>query len=87
MEDAYREYVTFQVTARDGSDVEMAVVDEFDFEEKHFVVAAAVIGDTIEDEGRYIYRSIIEGDDFSIEKIEDESEYGRIAEAYLNLDE
>ena len=31
MENEYQEYVTFHVTARDGSDVELAVVDEFDF--------------------------------------------------------
>lgn len=32
MENEYQEYVTFHVTAKDGFDVEMAVVDEFDFE-------------------------------------------------------
>ena len=31
MEQEYMEYVTFHVKAKDGSDVEMAVVDEFDF--------------------------------------------------------
>ena len=30
MENEYREYATFHITAKDGSDVEMAVVDEFD---------------------------------------------------------
>ena len=34
MENEFQEYVTFHVTARDGSDVELAVVDEFDFEDK-----------------------------------------------------
>ena len=41
MENEYREYATFHITAKDGSDVEMAVVDEFDFENKHYVVGAA----------------------------------------------
>ena len=31
MENEFQEYITFHVTARDGSDVEMAVVDEFIF--------------------------------------------------------
>ena len=40
--DAYEsgEYVTFHVTARDGRDVEMAVVDEFDIENRHYVVSS-----------------------------------------------
>ena len=42
MEQEYQEYVTFHITARDGSDVEMAVVDEFDFENQHYVVGAVV---------------------------------------------
>ena len=86
MENEYQEYVTFHVTARDGSDVEMAVVDEFDFENKHYVVGAVVKDDTILDDGRYIYRSVIEGDDFSVEKIGREFEYKRIAEAYMDMD-
>ena len=42
MENEFQEYVTFHVTARDGADVELAVVDEFDFEDKHFVVGGVV---------------------------------------------
>ena len=59
MENEFQEYVTFHVTARDGSDVELAVVDEFDFEGKHYVVGAVVEDDTINDEARYIYLSKI----------------------------
>lgn len=87
MEQEYNEYVTFHVTARDGSDVEMAVMDEFDFEDRHYVVGAVVKDDTILDDGRYIYRSIIDGDDFTVEKISREFDYKRIAEAYMNMDE
>ena len=87
MEQEYKEYVTFFVKARDGSDVEMAVMDEFEFEDKHYVVGAVVKDDTIQDEGRYIYRSSIDGDDFTVEKISREFEYKRIAEAYMNMDE
>lgn len=87
MENEYSDYLTFHVTARDGSDVEMAVVDEFDFENKHYVVGAVVQDDTIIDDGRYIYRSVIDGDDFTVEKITREFEYNRIAEAYVNMDE
>ena len=87
MENEFQEYVTFHVTARDGSDVELAVVDEFDFEDKHYVVGAVVEDDTINDEARYIYLSVIDGDDFTVEKIEKEFEYNRIAQAYLHMEE
>ena len=87
MENEFQEYVTFHVTARDGSDVELAVVDEFDFEDKHYVVGAVVEDDTINDEARYIYLSVIDGDDFTVEKIEKEFEYNRIAQAYLHMED
>ena len=87
MENEFQEYVTFHVTARDGSDVELAVVDEFDFEDQHYVVGAVVEDDTINDEARYIYLSVIDGDDFTVEKIEKEFEYNRIAQAYLHMED
>ena len=87
MEKDFNEYVTFHVTAKDGSDVEMAVVDEFEYDHKQYVVGAVVEGDTILEEGLYIYRSIITGDDFTVEKIEKESDYKKIAEAYMEMDE
>ena len=87
MENEYREYVTFHITTKDGSDVEMAVVDEFDFENKHYVVSAVVKDDIILDEGRYIYQSIVDGDDFTVEKIKREFDYNRIAKAYMEMEE
>ena len=87
MEKDFNEYITFHVTSKDDADVEMAVVDEFDFENKHYVVGALVEGDTINEDGLYIYRSIIEGDDFKVEKIAREFDYKRIAKAYMEMDE
>lgn len=87
MENEFSEYITFHVISKDGIDVEMAVVDEFDFEEKHYVVGAIVKDDTILDDGRYIYQSIINGDDFTVEKIKREFDYNRIAKAYMEMDE
>ena len=83
----FNEYITFQVIAKDGSEVEMAVVDEFDFEGKHYVVGAVIKDDTIQDDGRYIYRSVIEGEDFSVAKITREFEYNRIAQAYMEMED
>lgn len=87
MENEFQEYVTFFITAKDGSEVELAVVDEFDFENEHYVVGAVVEGDTINDDARYIYLSELCGDDFTVKKIEKEFDYNRIANAYLHMDE
>ena len=73
--------------AKDGTVVEMAVVDEFDFEKEHYVVGAVIEGDTINDDGRYIYRSVIKGGDFTVEKIKREFDYRRIAEVYMNMED
>lgn len=84
-ENDFQEYVTFTVTTKDGNEVEMAVVDEFDFKNKHYVVGALIEGDTINEDGMYIYKSVIRGDDFTVEKITSEVEYKQVAEAYLKL--
>ena len=86
-EQAYQEYVTFEITTKEGTVVELAVVDEFDFEKEHYVVGAVIEGDTINDDARYIYRSIVNGDEFTVEKIKKEFDYRRIAEAYMNMEE
>lgn len=82
-----QEYVTFTTTARDGSSVEMAVVDEFDYKKKHYVVASLVKDDTIDESGQYIYQAIVDGDDFKVAKITNAIEYGKIAEAYMAMDQ
>ena len=87
MEKEFDEYITFHVTTKDGTEVEMAVVDEFDFENKHYVVGAVIQNDTICEDGLYIYKSVIEGEDFKVEKITREFEYKRIAEAYMEMEE
>lgn len=87
MEQEVKEYVTFHVTAKDGSDVEMAVVDEFDLDHKHYVVGAVVKDDVIQENGTYIYRCVIKGDDFTVEKIKDAAEYNKIAQAYMEMED
>ena len=87
MEKEFDEYITFHVTTKDGTEVEMAVVDEFDFENEHYVVGALVENDAISEEGRFIYRSVIDGEGFTVEKIKREFDYNRIAKAYMEMDE
>lgn len=87
MEKEFDEYITFTTTSKDGSEVEMAVMDEFDFEGKHYVVGAVIKDDTIQDDGRYIYESVVKGDEFAVEKIKREFDYKRIAQAYMEMEE
>lgn len=85
----YNEYVTFSVTTKTGDTVEMAVVDEFDFENKHYVVGSLIKDDEIIEEGRYIYKCVMKESDeeFKVEKIAREFEYNRIAEAYMSMED
>lgn len=87
MTEEYQEYVTFKITARDGSEVEMAVVDEFDYKKKHYVAACAVKEDTLDESAQYIYQAVMAGDDFKAVKITNAIEYQKIAEAYLQMDQ
>lgn len=86
-EEDYVEYETFMETTSKGEEVEMAIVDRFVFEEKHYVVAALVKGDEISDDGLFVYRSSMIDGELVIKKIEDADEYSRIAEYYASLEQ
>ena len=75
MENEMQEYATFTTTTKGGKEIEMAVVDEFEYERKHYVVGAIIEDETINEDGMYIYRSVINGEDFTVEKIDSEAEY------------
>ena len=79
------EYVTFHITASDGREVEMAVVDEFDIENRHYVVSCVVEDDVIQTDGQYIYQCHVKGDDFTVEPILDPKEFERVTRAYMKL--
>lgn len=85
MENEFQEYITFSVTASEGKEIEMAVMEEFEFEKKNYVAAARIIGDMIDEEGIYIYRCRLQEDGFSAEKITDPKEYQKVAQAYMEL--
>ena len=80
------DYVVFTVKASDGSEVEMAIVDEFDYENKHYIVSVRVVDGAVSDEGQYIYRARITGDDFVAEKITNKIDYEKIVTAYMEMD-
>lgn len=87
IEDDFSEYAIFTITDQDGKEVEMAVVDEFEVDHKTYVAAAVIEGDTINEDGLYIYKVKVTADDFEVEKITDKNEYEAVAEAYMGMEE
>ena len=83
----FEEYVTFKVTTSTGEEVEMAVMDEFEFENKNYVAAAKVTGDTIDEGGLYLYEVKMKEDDFTVEKIKNKVTYEKVAKAYMEMGE
>lgn len=80
----YMEFDTFMITMSDGKEQECAIVDEFDFEGKHYILAAEIHDDQVSD-GAYLCRSRNEEDGFIVERIESRAEYERAAKAYEEL--
>lgn len=87
MQDDFKEYITFTTTNKDGEVVEMAVMDEFEFEHKNYVVGALIVDNTINEDGLYIYRVKEAGEDFVVEKITNKVDYQKIANAYMEMEE
>ncbi len=85
MSEEYNEYIIFTVTDKDGNEIEMAVVDEFEYDHKEYVAAALVQGEEILEDGVYIY-GVKTAEEFTVEKIENPDVYAKVAEAYLNMD-
>ncbi|MBQ8518488.1 MAG: DUF1292 domain-containing protein [Agathobacter sp.] len=81
------EYDTFTYELN-GKTMEWAITDEFEFEGKKYIVCAEVIGDTLSDEGLYLFESVSdEGDEITVRNIESEDEYNRVVDEYCNLSE
>ena len=86
MQEEFKEYATFTTTNREGNEIEMAVVDEFEFEKKHYIVGAVIKGDEIVDDGRYIYRCVMKDGEINAEKITCPSDYEKVVKAYMEME-
>ena len=78
------EYIVFTVTTAEGEEVELAVVDEFTFENKNYVAASRVVGDAIDTEGVFIYK-VKDTEEFEVEKITNHIDLEKIIKAYQEL--
>lgn len=81
------EYVTFTTTTSTGEEVEMAVVEEFEFDKKNYIAASLVNNDEIDADNVFLYRVEMKGDDFKPLKITNKFEYREVCEAYLAMQE
>lgn len=86
MQEEVREYVTFTTTNKEGNEIEMAVVDEFEYEHKNYVVGALIENDTINEEGLFIFKLKEHGEEIDVEKISSQEEYQKIAQAYMEME-
>ena len=86
MQKEVREYVTFTTTNKEGNEIEMAVVDEFEYEHKNYVVGALIENDTINEEGLFIFKLKEHGEEIDVEKISSQEEYQKIAQAYMEME-
>lgn len=80
----FEEYTTFELEMTDKKKHEFAILEEFDFEEKHYVLVSEVIGDEIT-EGVYLFKADSQGEDFIVEEIESKEEYAKAVKAYEAL--
>ena len=79
-------FETFILPMDDGTEQEFAILDEFEFEGKGYILVSAVLDDELAEE-MVLYNCEYDGDDMIINYIEDEEEYKRVAEAYDTMAE
>ena len=87
MQEEFKEYATFTTTNKEGNEIEMAVVDEFEFEHKNYVVGALIEDNTINEEGLFIFRIKEMGEDIKVEKISKQAEDQKMAQAYMEMED
>lgn len=81
------EYDTFTYDLN-GKVMEWAITDSFEFEGKKYIVCAEVVGESLSEEGLYLFESVEEeGDEITVKNIDSEEEYDRIVDYYCSLEE
>lgn len=78
------EYDTFTYELN-GKTMEWAIVEEFEFEGKTYIVCQEVVGETLSDEGLYLFEGVSEGEEITVKNIDSEDEYNRVVDAYCEL--
>ena len=82
--DEFQVYDTVMITVSSGKEKEFAIVDEFDFEGKHYIVVSPVEDNQVQ-EGLYIYGAVVSGEEVEVSRIEDAEEFERVSAYYEAL--
>ena len=86
------EFDTVTLEMEDGSEVEFAILDEFDMDTEKFVLLSEIEGDSISsDPGRMLFMRAVsdescEEDEVILNVIEDPEQYNAVVEFYAELD-
>lgn len=84
-DDEMVEYDTFTYDLN-GKTMEWAITDEFEFEGKKYIVCAEVVGDSLSEEGLYLFESLSDdGNEITVSNINSEEEYDRVVDAYCAM--
>lgn len=76
-------YDTVMIPLSNGQEQEFAIMDEFDFEENHYIVVSVVSNEEIQ-EGFYLYHASETEEGLEISRIEDTDEFTRVSAYYEN---
>ena len=82
--DDFQVYDTVIITVSNGTEKEFAIMEEFDFEGKHYIVVSPVEDNAVQ-EGLYIYRAKVNEDELEVSCIEDAEEFQRVSSYYESL--
>lgn len=83
-QEEYREYDTVMIRISSGEEKEFAIMDEFDLDQKHYIVVSLIENDEIL-EGCYIYKALAEKEEMIIEQIKDVDELQKAAAYYETI--
>lgn len=83
-EEEMMELETFTLTMDDDTEQDFAILDEFEFEGKMYMVVSRIDGDLVE-EDMVLFRFHEDGEDIIVEYIDDDEEHDRAADAYAAI--
>lgn len=80
----FMEVETVFIPMEDGSEMECAILDQFELDGKQYMIVASVDNDELSDED-YVYSYTEDEDGLLISSIDDDEEFQRVADYYDQL--
>lgn len=74
----FKTYETVMIQLSNGEEQEFAIIEEFTYDEKQYIVVSPVQGDEIQ-EGMYLYRTAQTEEGLEISRIEDAEEFAQVS--------